>query len=209
MAGEEFLELEAPQESARLRNINQMKYLLKKFEQLPESDKKLFAHGPYIIAVNGGICGLIANSFFRRILNITEARITSSLPMAFLPFLTTAAVYHAAVTDPILSGHLTCATCATVRGALTGAVLGGLYPIIMAIAVNGGLATRYNSAPLPGKENLLRFWIKVSQPVFRKMMFPILLQAATATYLSAKQHAIFMKMLRLPETSRDPTELGD
>ncbi|XP_038252147.1 transmembrane protein 126A isoform X1 [Dermochelys coriacea] len=208
MAGRE-LELNSPQENARLRHIKKTEALLKMFARLPEADQKLFTHGSYFLGINGGFCGLIANSFFRRILNVTEARIASSLPMAVLPFLTTAATYHGAVTVPLMSGDLMCATCAVVRGGLIGSVIGGLYPIFLAIPINAGLAARYSSAPLPGKENMLRFWIKVSQPVFKKLSFAILLQAAFGIYLSSRQYGIFMKMLQLPEASSNPEELKD
>nr|XP_014426605.1 transmembrane protein 126A isoform X1 [Pelodiscus sinensis] len=203
------LELNSPQESPSLRHITRKEVLLKMFARLPEADQKLLEHGSYFIGINGGFCGLIANSFFRRILNVTEARFASSLPMAVLPFLTTAAVYHAAVTVPLLSGDLTCATCAMVRGGLIGSVIGGLYPIFLAIPINAGLAARYSSAPLPGKENMLHFWIKVSKPVFKKMSYAILLQAAFGIYLSSREYGIFMKMLQLTEPNSNPEELKD
>lgn len=41
------------------------------------------------------------------------------------------------------AGELDCQVCAMVRGGLIGAVVGGLYPIFMAIPVNGSLAARY------------------------------------------------------------------
>ncbi|XP_030414401.1 transmembrane protein 126A isoform X1 [Gopherus evgoodei] len=208
MSGRE-LELNSPQKNVRLRHTKKMDALLNMFVRLPEADQKLFTHGSYFLGINGGFCGLIANSFFRRILNVTEARIASSLPMAVLPLLTTAAIYHSAVTQPLISGDLMCATCAIVRGGLIGSVIGGLYPIFLAIPINAGLAARYSSAPLPGKENMLRFWIKVSQPVFKKMSFAILLQAAFGIYLSSRQYGIFMKMLQLPEASSNPEELKD
>ncbi|XP_077663981.1 transmembrane protein 126A-like isoform X3 [Eretmochelys imbricata] len=141
MSGRE-LELNSPQENARLRHTNKNEALLKMFVRLPEADQKLLTHGSYFLGINGGFCGLIANSFFRRILNVTEARIASSLPMAVLPFLTTAAIYHGAVTVPLMSGDLMCATCALVRGGLIGSVIGGLYPIFLAIPINAGLAAR-------------------------------------------------------------------
>lgn len=42
-----------------------------------------------------------------------------------------------------LAGELNCEVCAVVRGGLVGAVVGGLYPIIMALPVNASLAARY------------------------------------------------------------------
>ncbi|KAH1186005.1 hypothetical protein KIL84_018754 [Mauremys mutica] len=98
------LELNSPQENERLRHMKKKDSLLNMFARLPEADQKFFTHGAYFLGINGGFCGLIANSLFRRILNVTEARIVSSLPMAVLPFLTTAAIYHSAVTQPLISG---------------------------------------------------------------------------------------------------------
>lgn len=67
-------------------------------------NRKLFSYGPVYLAGNAGFSGLIANSFYRRALNVTQGRFTSSLPMAVLPFLTTAALYTATVTNPLMSG---------------------------------------------------------------------------------------------------------
>lgn len=71
------------------------------------------------------------------------------------------------------------------------------------------LLFRYMSTPLPGKENLLRYWITTAQPVFRKMSLGILVQALTGLYLATKQHGIYIKMLLQMNTSRDPEELPE
>lgn len=44
------------------------------------------------------------------------------------------------------AGELDCQVCAVVRGGLIGAVVGSLYPIFMAVPVNGSLAARYVSS---------------------------------------------------------------
>ena len=46
------------------------------------------------------------------------------------------------ITITYFLGDLNCETCTTTRGALVGLVMGGLYPILLAIPVNGGLAAR-------------------------------------------------------------------
>ena len=43
----------------------------------------------------------------------------------------------------LISGDLNCPTCVLIRGALVGAVGAGVYPILLALPVNAGLATRY------------------------------------------------------------------
>lgn len=177
--------------------------LNRKFERLPDIDRKLFSYGPIYLAGNAGFAGLVANSFFRRVLNVTQGRITSSLPMAVLPFLTTAALYTATVTNPLMSGDLNCPTCTLMRGALVGVIGGGIYPILLALPVNAGLAARYNSAPMPEKGNMMRFWMNLSKPVVRKMYVVLLLQGLFGTYLSSKHFDIYLKLLKIPDSDSE------
>ncbi|XP_051972369.1 transmembrane protein 126A [Xyrauchen texanus] len=181
--------------------------LTRKFERLPDIDRKLFSYGPIYLAGNAGFAGLIANSLYRRALNVTQGRFTSSLPMAVLPFLTTAALYTAAITNPLMLGDLNCPTCTLIRGAVVGVVGGGIYPILLALPVNAGLAARYNSTPMPEKGNILRFWMNLSKPIVRKMYAVLLLQALFGTYLSSKQFDIYLKMLSIPDS--DGEDLHD
>ncbi|KAJ8280099.1 hypothetical protein GJAV_G00050520 [Gymnothorax javanicus] len=176
-----------------------MELLLRKFEQLPETDKKLFTYGPMYLGFNGAFVGLIANSFFRRVLNVTQGWITSSLPMAALPFIANVALFQACVSQPLLSGSLNCKACAEVRGGLVGVVVGGLYPAALALPVNAGLAARYNTTPMPEKGTTMSFVVKISKPVFRKMIFIFLLQAVSGYYLSSVQYRIYQKLLELPD----------
>ncbi|XP_017548135.2 transmembrane protein 126A [Pygocentrus nattereri] len=184
-----------------------MEMLSKKIERLPEFDRKFFVYGPIYLGGNAAFAGLIANSFYRRALNVTQGRFTSSLPMAVLPFLTTVALYTAAVSNPLLSGDLNCPTCALIRGALVGVVGGGVYPILLALPVNAGLAARYNSTPMPEKGNILRFWKNLSKPIVQKMYAILLLQALFGTYLSSKHFDIYLKLLKLPDSESE--ELHD
>ncbi|XP_010177038.1 PREDICTED: transmembrane protein 126A, partial [Mesitornis unicolor] len=164
-------------------------------------------HGVYFIAANSSLCGLAANNFFRNILHVRKASLVSALPMAVIPFLSTAAAYEAFVHEPLFSGDLNCEVCAVVRGGLIGAAVGGLYPILLALPMNASLAARYSSSPLPGKENMLRFWLTVAQPVFRKLSLGVLAQALTGLYLATKHHRIYIKVLQQMNTGRDPEEL--
>lgn len=70
---------------------------------------------------------------------------------------------------------------------------------------------RYSSSPLPGKENLLRFWLTTAQPIFRKMSLGVVIQALTGLYLATKHHGIYVKILERMNmnTRRDPEELQD
>ncbi|XP_046302883.1 transmembrane protein 126A-like [Marmota monax] len=173
--------------------------IARKIELLPEAERNLLEHGSTYIGLNAALCGLIANSLFRRVLHVTKARIAASLPMAVLPFLTANASFKGFVSLPLSTGDLNCETCTVTRGGLVGLVLGGLYPVFLAIPINGGLAARYQLALLPEKGNTLTYWIKISKPIFRKMLFPILLQIMFAAYLGSRQYKVLIKALQLPE----------
>ncbi|NXL90305.1 T126A protein, partial [Alectura lathami] len=207
MTGREFLELNSPQQRLYLERLKRMEIIHQLLNELPKGDQNLCNHGSFFLAGNSSICGLTANNFFRKILNVRKAAIVSALPMAVVPFLSTAAVYEVFVREALFSGELDCEVCAVVRGGLIGAFVGGLYPILMALPVNASLAARYSSSPLPGKENLVRYWLTVSQPIFKKMRFGILIQLLTGVYLATKHHGIYVKVLERMKPSRDPEEL--
>uniref|UniRef100_A0A8C8YDI1 Transmembrane protein 126A n=1 Tax=Panthera leo TaxID=9689 RepID=A0A8C8YDI1_PANLE len=173
--------------------------ITRKINHLPEAERNLFEHGSVYIGLNAALCGLIANSLSRRILNVTQARIAAGLPMAVIPFLTAHASYKGFVNLLLNTGDLNCENCTITRGGRVGLVFGGLYPVFLAIPVNGGLAARYESALLPEKGNILTYWTRISKPVFRKMLFPILLQTMFAAYLGSRQYKLVIKALQLPE----------
>lgn len=171
--------------------------LSRNFERLPDIDQKLFQYGPLYFGGNAGLAGLVANSLYRRALNVTQAGVVSSLPMAVLPFLTTVAMYNAAVSGPLLSGDLNCPSCAVLRGALVGVVGGALYPIVLALPVNFGLATKYNTALMPEKGNVLRYWVDISRPILRKMRVVVVLQAFFGTYLGSRHFQSYAKLAEI------------
>ncbi|XP_032023880.1 transmembrane protein 126A [Hylobates moloch] len=175
----------------------------RKINQLPEAERNLLENGSVYVGLNAALCGLIANSLFRRILNVTKARIAAGLPMAGIPFLTTDLTYRCFVSFPLNTGDLDCETCTITRSGLIGLVTGGLYPVFLAIPVNGGLAARYQSALLPHKGNILSYWIRTSKPVFRKMLFPIVLQTTFSAYLGSEQYKLLIKALQLSEPGQE------
>ncbi|XP_037318415.1 transmembrane protein 126A [Pungitius pungitius] len=171
--------------------------LAKNFEKLPDIDQKIFKYGPMYLGGNGALAGLISNSLYRRALNVTQAPVASGLPMAVLPFLTTFALYSAAVSAPLMSGDLNCPSCALIRGALVGVVGGGVYPILLALPVNVGLASRYVTTPMPEKGNLLRYWVDLSRPIVRKMRAVLVLQVFFGTYLSSRHFETYTKLAQI------------
>ncbi|KAM8908845.1 transmembrane protein 126A [Spinachia spinachia] len=177
--------------------------LAKNFEKLPDIDQKLFKYGPMYLGGNAGLAGLISNSLYRRALNVTQAPFASGLPMAVLPCLTTFTLYCAAVSAPLMAGDINCPSCALIRGALVGVVGGGVYPILLALPVNVGLASRYVTAPMPEKGNLLRYWMDLSRPILRKMRAVLVLQAFFGTYLSSRHFETYTKLAHI---TFDPSE---
>ncbi|XP_032151887.1 transmembrane protein 126A isoform X1 [Sapajus apella] len=181
----------------------------RKINQLPEAERNLLENGSVYVGLNAALCGLIGNSLFRRILNVTKARIVSTLPMAVIPFFTTQATYRGFVDIPLITeliyflGDMNCETCTATRSGLVGLLAGGLYPVFLALPINGSLAARYETALLPNKGNILSYWLRVSKPVFRKMLFPILLQTVFSAYLGSKQYQLFIKALHLPEPGQE------
>lgn len=182
--------------------------LSKNFERLPDIDQKLFIYGPLYLAGNAGLAGLISNSLYRRALHIKQGPIASSLPMAVLPFLTTYALYNAAVSGPLLQGDLNCPSCALLRGALVGVAGGGVYPILLALPVNLGLASTYNTSPMPEKGHIVKFSVEISRPVVRRMRAVLLLQALFGTYLSSRHFDSYAKLTELT-FGRSKEELKD
>ncbi|KAF7250933.1 hypothetical protein EYD10_03675, partial [Varanus komodoensis] len=142
-------------------------------------------------------------------MNVTQARVASALPMVFLPFFTTVVAYESAINYPLMEGDLNCATCAAIRGGAVGALIGGIYPMLIALPLNGLLAIRYSSSPMPTSENILQYYKMICKPVFKKMTFAILLQCAFGSYLASKHHETYTKALLLPDPRRDPEELNE
>uniref|UniRef100_A0A2K5DAA6 Transmembrane protein 126A n=1 Tax=Aotus nancymaae TaxID=37293 RepID=A0A2K5DAA6_AOTNA len=161
----------------------------RKINQLPEAERNLLENGSVYVGFNAALCGLIGN--------------ISALPMAVLPFFTTEVTYRGFVNFPLITGDLNCETCTATRSGLVGLLVGGLYPVFLALPINGSLAARYETALLPNKGSILRYWIRVSKPVFRKMLFPILLQTVFSAYLGSKQYKILIKALHLPEPGQE------
>lgn len=173
----------------------------KNFTKLPDVDQKFFVYGPVFLGGYAGLTGLISNSFYRRALNVKQAVITSGMPMAVLPFLTTFAMYNATVSNPLMSGDLNCSSCALLRGAAVGVLSAGVYPILLALPVNIGLASRYSTSLLPEKGNVLRFCVDISKPILRKMRAVLVLHAIFGTYLGSRHFDTYTKLVEITFSS--------
>lgn len=177
------------------------------FTKLPQNDQRLFVHAPFYLGITSGLAGLVANILYRRALNITQAIIASSLPMAFFPFMNAAAVYTAAVTGPLSNQDLNCPSCALLRGGMVGVFMGFVHPIILALPLNYCLSTRYETALMPERGHIVRHWIDVSRPIVIKMRAVALLQALFGIYLASRNFQTYHKLEEI--TFRQREELED
>jgi transmembrane protein 126A len=135
----------------------------------------------YIKKISNKKIKLIANSLFWYIW--TQARVASSLPMAVILFLTANLSYNSFVSLPLEYRWFELWSLYYHTGCTSWFFCGWSVPNLLAILLNGGLAAKYGSSPLPqmGKSSVT----VVSKPVFRKMLFPTLLQTTFAAYLGS------------------------
>ncbi|XP_026536289.1 transmembrane protein 126A-like [Notechis scutatus] len=208
MAGKEFLDHPVEKKFNHSRKIPEAKWQMM-LERLPQRDQNFFLNGSFALALNSSLLALISNNSFRKILHVTQARYSTVVAMSIMPLTITTVAYEAIVKHSLMTGNLNCEICAMVRGGLVGAVVGFFYPIILALPLNALLATRYYTAPLPNKDNAVRFWVLLSKPIFKKLRFAALIQVAFGAYLGSKHHEIYLKMLRMPEPGRDPEEIRE
>ncbi|XP_012362633.1 transmembrane protein 126A-like [Nomascus leucogenys] len=183
-------------------NLTIFDIITRKINQLSQAERNLPEEGSAYVGFNA-LCGLIANSLFQCVLNMTQALTAAGLPMAVIPFLTTNTAYKSFVNFPSNTGDLNCETCTITQSGLAGLAFGGLCPVFLSIPVTGGLAAWYESTLLPEKGNILSYWIQIYKPVFRKMLFPIVFQTVFAAYLGFKQYKLLLKALQLPEPGRE------
>ncbi|XP_035693741.1 transmembrane protein 126A-like [Branchiostoma floridae] len=73
-------------------------------QQFPKEKRWPFTSGVTTVGVNAGFVGLIANSMFRRVLQVTQARVLSALPMFLIPAVTASAAWQAFVAQSMLAG---------------------------------------------------------------------------------------------------------
>lgn len=173
------------------------KMLQENFEKLPAIDQKFFMYGSLYLGGNAAFAGLIANSLFRRALNVKASPFLSSMSASTMSFFTTYAMYCAAVTVPILNGGINCPTCCVTRGALVGVVGGALYPIIVTLPLNLFFASRYNTTPMPEDGARLRFAMDTARPVLRKMRPVMVLQAIFGAYLGSRDFETYTKLVKI------------
>uniref|UniRef100_A0A8C9HLD6 Transmembrane protein 126A n=1 Tax=Piliocolobus tephrosceles TaxID=591936 RepID=A0A8C9HLD6_9PRIM len=85
------------QDTTLKENVTILSIITKKINQLPEAERKLLEHGSIYVELNAVLPGLIVNSLFLCILNMTQVHIAAGLPMAEIPFLIVHVFYRSFV----------------------------------------------------------------------------------------------------------------
>uniref|UniRef100_S4RH49 Transmembrane protein 126A n=1 Tax=Petromyzon marinus TaxID=7757 RepID=S4RH49_PETMA len=143
--------------------------------------------GPPAMGFNAAFMGLIANSYWRRLLRVKRAAFASSFPLSFLPFLTTTVAYTSLVSAPILRGVVSCTSVAVASGALVGFVVSGVFPVLLTIPPNYRLAVQHRTIELPPQGRQLAFLWRVSKAVRRPHLSFALFQAACCSFMAYTQ----------------------
>uniref|UniRef100_UPI00358E388C transmembrane protein 126A-like n=1 Tax=Myxine glutinosa TaxID=7769 RepID=UPI00358E388C len=164
---------------------------------LPSLDQNVFGYAHLISGALAGSIGLWSNSMFRTALNVTPLPIISNLSCIIIPFFTTSIFYLGIITEPLIAGDLKCSICTGMRGAITGSLIGGAYPVMLAAVTTSMLAHRYQSAPVPSPRNALPFWLKISRPVVGRLWPLLSLQVLYNFTSSSWQHSIYLKLHEL------------
>lgn len=85
---------------------------------------------------------------------------------------------------PLSTGDLNCQSYLShTHGGFICLVLCGLYPVVLVVLVNGDLGARNESGLLSGEANIFSCHIRASNPVSRKISFPISFQTVLAVLL--------------------------
>ncbi|XP_019620376.1 PREDICTED: transmembrane protein 126A-like [Branchiostoma belcheri] len=165
-------------------------------QQIPKEKRWPFTSGVTTVGVNAGFVGLIANSMFRRVLDVTQARLLSALPMFLIPAVTATGAWQAFVAQSMLAGNLNCPVCAQVRGASINVLAGFVNPVCLAIPMAGGLAKRYYTAVLPkgSIRDFWEFWVRTSRPILWRMLPALALQAAWGAALASKEFDLYLRI---------------
>ncbi|XP_044261827.1 uncharacterized protein LOC123009515 [Tribolium madens] len=154
-----------------------------------------YKFGPYILSAAGFFSGFFLNSYYRQKFKLLgHGRASTYLPVCILPA-TFSLLTHVEFVqkDVVLQKRGTCPTCLEMRGAAIQALIGCVFPTVLAPMANLSLAHRYvtfnvpDLAREPGKVfNLIR---AKSQPISTVLLAIFLGQAffgALVTYLEAK-----------------------
>ncbi|XP_077307533.1 transmembrane protein 126A [Lithobates pipiens] len=195
------------QTSAKEPAMSISQFLYQNHKNLPRLEKFFFDYASSFMAANSFACGLMAHNFFRRALKVRRYYLLSGLPVTTVPFLFTNLYHELLVTQPLLEGSLTCASCAVMRGGYIGICMGGVAPILLAGYVNLMLVPRYQRTQIPG--NLVQQMISFAKPAFIRLKYFLLFEAIASVAITTRQFATLEKLLEMSPVVQTQAELKE
>ncbi|XP_077987928.1 transmembrane protein 126A-like [Glandiceps talaboti] len=169
----------------------------KAISSLPNKQGWPFHTGVLALALNSSFTGLVALSFFRRMMKVRMAYAVSSLPMVIIPFVGTAMTWQAFVCTPLLLGKLNCPICVQLRGGLMNSFFGFVYPTVLAGALVSALAARYETVEMPYKKGIVglyKFYSKMGRHMKSRLVTIALYQFVLGYYVATKGYKVYTKL---------------
>ncbi|XP_038617890.1 complex I assembly factor TMEM126B, mitochondrial-like [Tachyglossus aculeatus] len=181
-------------EEAEFRRLRILDTVGRNLDRLNSKDRRLYAYGPLYLGTTGAICGILGNYLLRQNLKVTQHPVKTYVPLAVIPFLSTAVVYKLLVVDPLKAGDLSPEQC-VLRGGFFGLTLGAGYPTALAFLKNGRLAVKYETVPLPPKGKAILYWATLCHPACKLMSLSMIVQVFFGSLLGYKYHEMFQNLL--------------
>ncbi|XP_070537909.1 transmembrane protein 126A-like isoform X2 [Ptychodera flava] len=169
----------------------------KAISQLPNKEGWPFQTGLVALAANSSFTGLVSLSFYRRMMKVRAGFLLTSIPMAVVPFMTTAMTWHSFLNIPLLMGQINCGVCTQIRGTLLNVVVGAIYPTALAIPLVTSLAIKHKTVEIPKKQGLvglLKFYTRMNKHMQTRFMTICLYQAVLGYYIATKEFQVYKKM---------------
>ncbi|XP_006825391.1 transmembrane protein 126A-like [Saccoglossus kowalevskii] len=179
----------------------------KKINELPNKEAWPFSSGMLALSLNASLSGLVAMSFYRRMMRVTTGVVVSTLPMAVVPFITTAAMWHTFVNIPILLGKIDCPVCVQIRGATLNLAVGAIYPTLLAAPLVASVAIRSKTMEPPHKKGLLGMWkwyTKMNKHMKVRFLTIAFYQTVLGGYVSTKAYKAYKNMGSFFEPAEKP-----
>ncbi|CAG9765164.1 unnamed protein product [Ceutorhynchus assimilis] len=182
---------EIPQDAVVLSEKEAVKYQLDIIKNWPKTSQVFcLKYGPHILAGASLLTGAYYNNYFRRKFMLGHyGRMATYLPICFVP-LTLSAILHTelVVKDVLLMKSYTCPVCLQSRAAALQAIIGGIYPLIMAPIGCSVLAVRYVTYDMPyitdSPKQVFNIYSKMLSKIQTKTLYWFIAQAFLASIIT-------------------------
>ncbi|XP_014666111.1 PREDICTED: transmembrane protein 126A-like [Priapulus caudatus] len=178
----------------------------------PEEDTRPFRYGTPILAVLSSLGGILLQAHYRKAFLLgSHGLISTYLPAAALPGITTGLFQYQFVTMDILTGATPCPTCVEIRSATYQLILGIIYPMVLTPVAAAFVAGKYYTYPIPEMrqyKSVIDLWRQTTFPLSRPLALMAGIQIAAAlmtTYKQGKAMDIIQeKILKMEREEGEP-----